>query len=235
MTQSAANTDVLQAYITGTLNEAQLRAFEDRLLCDESLVQELEDSLRLREGLEILRARQELKTRAPLRTRVPLRTRRLLLRALGAAAAAGILAVGLAVLYRQPGPAVVAASLDALHVSAVNPVRYTFAKLRGAAELPVLELPERGVLELRALTSASAAGTGFDVVLARVRGENTVLLGAVEHVPVDADGFVAVYVDASALQAGDYGLSVVADGAKMKPSDENTGERFTFRLQRSAR
>jgi hypothetical protein len=230
MNRLATNADMLQGYITGTLSDAELHAFEDRLLHDVTLVQELEESLRLREGLEVLRARKELSARAPPRKV------RLSPRLLGAAAAASILAVGLAFFYRASAPAIMAASPDSLHLNAQDgrkSKRYVFAKMRAAAETPLLELPTAGVLELHALTSAAAGGATFDVALEQVRAQSNVVLCTVRHIPADAGGLVGVYVDASALKPGEYALTVVPDGESIAPMGGNSGERFNFRLQRS--
>ena len=70
MIDAAKDFATLQAFIRGRLPEDERRAFEDRLVREPALVNELEQSLRMREGLGQLRARGYFNA-APQRTRFP--------------------------------------------------------------------------------------------------------------------------------------------------------------------
>ena len=153
--------------------------------------------------------------------------------AANAAAAVAVIALCVGLYYVRQSPAVVAASVAALPLSANKPLvvveRYSFATVREATQTPVLDLPSGGALELRALTSATGGGRTFRATLEEIRGEEPFRLGAAEHLAPDADGFVAIYADTSHLQPGDYLLIVQSD-----VEDKTSAERFAFRLKRPA-
>jgi hypothetical protein len=228
MTRAASNSELVQNYIVGRLSDTERRAFENQLLSDVSLVRDLEQSLRLREGLEILRERKEL-------VGLERHRRRTLFTGVVRAAAAAVAVIALCVglYYVRQSPAVVAASVAALPLSANKPLvvveSYSFATVREATQTPVLDLPSGGALELRALTSATGGGRTFRATLEEIRGEEPFRLGAAEHLAPDADGFVAIYADTSHLQPGDYSLIVQSD-----VEDKTSAERFAFRLKRPA-
>lgn len=223
MSRAVGSVESVQDYIAGRMTDADRQEFENQLIDDPSLARELETSLRLREGLEILRDRHKL----PPQTA---RRRRSAMLAIGAstAAASVLLMVYLGLRHARPSSPVMAASLAVMHEHTIAPLlvseRYAFAKIRGAGELPVLDLPANGALELRALTSVTDASQTFLVSLERMQGQRTVRIGAVAHLTPDAEGFVAVYVDASNLEPADYWLNVESE------VDKTTAERFAFTL-----
>jgi anti-sigma-K factor RskA len=223
MSTSVSDMVSVRDYVAGRLSATEREAFEERLASDSGLVRELEDSLRMREALEVLR---ELKLRGePSRSR-----RRALHLAFACAAAAALAAVGVSLTFYYGGrsPPIVGASLAALRAgSSVPPAvleRYAFAAMRDTASMPELVLPASGALELRALTPVTDPSQTFRVALAAKRGQQTSLVGRVEHLVPDADGFLVIYADAARLQPGDYWLSV-------EPDDHGTSERFAFRLK----
>jgi hypothetical protein len=220
MTGSPGHSQAMQNYIAGRLSESERTAFEDQLLSDASLARDLEESLRLREGLEILRERNQLAVPGP-----PRRWARAILPALAAALALIALFFGWHSIQRLP---VIAASVTSLHTheSAVLAVvgRHTFATLRNATQTPVLDLPIQGALELRALTGA---GRSFRITLEQLRGQSISRIGAAEHLIPDPDGFIVIYADASLLQPGDYALIVESD-----VDDPAARQRFAFGLKR---
>jgi hypothetical protein len=227
MTPAPSNFELVQKYISGRLPDAERSVFETQLLTDASLVRDLEESLRLREGLEVLRERQELVgLKAPRRRPVFF-----IGFASASAAALAIIALAVAQHYVHRSPAVIAASVAALRLNATAPLtvveRYSFATPRAATPSPNLTLPTSGALELRALTPVTDAPRRFRVTLAKILDNKvTSPIGvAAVHLAPDADGFVVIYADASKLQPGDYSLSV-------DPEDESAGEHFAFRLTR---
>lgn len=222
--------EMIQGYLADRLPEADRRAFEDRLLSDPALVQLLESSLQLREGLAMLRDRHEL---LPLQQPSWWKQRYRVVVGLASAAALAFAAVvsypWLA--HQGRGQSVLASSLADLGANAGAPLpvteRYSFAAVRAETETPVVILPTNGALELRALTRATEAGRTFRVTIDKNPSSDTKSrIGVVEHAAPDGDGFVAVYANASTLEPGDYSLAVepeVADG-----SGEN---RFAFKLE----
>jgi hypothetical protein len=216
--------DSVQNYIAGRMTDVGRQDFENQLVDDPSLVRELETSLRLREGLEILRDRHDLRPQTASRRRSAM-----LAIAAATAAASILLIVYLGLRYARPSSPVMAASLAVMHERTMAPLlvskRYTFAKLRGASEPPVLDLPTDGALELRALTSVADASQTFRISLERMESQGTVRIGAVRHLAPDAEGFVVIYVDASNLKPADYLLNVESE------ADKTTAERFAFTLK----
>lgn len=230
------NLVAVQDYVTGRLSETDRRAFEDQLLSDSGLVRDLEETLRLREGLETLRERKILGQL----THPPRRAWMMRL-ALASAAASALIALGVT-LWVERAPPVIAASVTALRALTSPPLmvvaHYSFAAVRDAASTPALALPTTGALELRALTPlppltrptpvtplADARQT-FRVTLEAIHGPKASPIGFAEHLTPDADGFVAIYADASKLHPGDYDLSVETDA-----QDGTSAEHFAFTLK----
>lgn len=226
MTRAITDMEVLNDYIADRLPQGERDAFESRLVSDATLVQELEESLRLREGLEILRERDRL---APPR---PVRRRRAVAIALTSAAAAVFAGV---VLYvglpkGDRAPAVLAGSIAGfgLDRGGSNHVAgpYSFASMRDASTTPRIELPPDGLMEFRILPSAVDAGRRYRVSLDAVRGgERYLEIGSADHLSVDDDGFVAFYADASKLAPGEYSLSVKPEFGP-RPAQERYGLRL---------
>lgn len=229
MTRATNDLQIIQEYIAGRMSDADLRDFETQLSNDATLVQDIEESLRLREGLQMLRE-QGVSLAHPNDQRRDIR--RWLVRA--AAAALAVIVLSLGFRYFERSPALVAASVAELGASTGTPLiivaRHSFAAVREASETPDLQLPASGALELRALTPGTGDTHGFRLTLEKIReGRGSSAIGVMEHLTPDADGFVAIYVDASRVEPGDYLLIVAPD-----VGDESTAERFPFRLKRAA-
>ena len=214
-------------YVAGRLSDVERDAFEERLLSEASLVQDLDESLRLREGLEVLREQEVLGTLSKPRRRGFNRAW-----SYASAAALAVVVVSVAVYFGNGSRPIVAVSLGALAGS--NPPlavveRYTFAEMRAEASSRDLGLPASGALELRALTPVTDASRKFRVTLSRVRTQKASQIGKAEHLVPDAEGFVAIYADASRLEPGDYWLSVESEDEN---EDKIASERFAFGLGR---
>jgi hypothetical protein len=231
----AGNAVLVQDYVAGRLSDSEREAFEERLLNDSGLVRDLEESLRLREGLEVLRERKILEQlRHPRRRGVFVGARWAAVAAAVVIVVSGAVYLGERYLGERSAP-VVAASLGALRGGSSPALgvvgRYSFAAMREEASTPEIALPASGALELRALTAVTDASRAFDVTLSVMRDQKASQIGMAEHVVPDTEGFVVIYVDASRLEPGDYGLSVEPLGA----GKEAAGERFAFRLRRAPR
>lgn len=214
----------MQAFIAGRLPVDEQRAFEDRLAREPALVDELEQSLRMREGLRRLRSRKDLQIaparRMPARVWVP---------ALAMAASA-ILGLFLW-MSRGVSPApVLLSSLEADAVGAAASTvtaQFTFVSMRGSA-IPDLSLPASGMVELRAAAADDAAQ--YRVTLQRLQsGDVAQPVGTVAGVAVGPDGYVHVYADAHRLAVGHYELTLQAD-----PSGTAAGDVFEFNLRADA-
>jgi hypothetical protein len=212
----------MRDYTAGRLSDEEARAFEDRLVRDPELVRELEHSLRLSEGLR--RLRQEGQVAAP---RPWIRGFRVWLPLLAAAGIAGV-----ALVMRTPStlqaPSVLVSSVESRPGGASSPVtaHFTFVRMRDDST-PVLELPERGLVELRAQPAERTTDSRYRVALSQ-QDENgsSRTVGALAGVGLSADGYVHSYADAARLVPGSYVLTVGPD-AGTSGSTEN----FAFRLR----
>jgi hypothetical protein len=219
---------LVQDYVANRMSEDERQTFEARLLSDSDLLRDLEESLRLREGLEVLREQDALKDlRNPRRGSSRM--------GWAVAASLAIAALCLALYQTRRAPPVMVASAGILRSTsgaALDTARvYSFATSRRGTPIPDLPLPLSGALELRALVpgAAESADHTFGVTLERRDGADGMSrVGAAAHLVPDADGFVAVYLDAARLRPGSYSL-VVEAGAKGagRPTED---ERFDFRL-----
>jgi hypothetical protein len=218
----------MRDYVEGRMSDAEREAFERRLLTDVNLVRGLEDSLRLREGLEVLREQKVLEGLT-----FPRRRALHMSFAWVSAGAVAALLLSVAFYYAKHSPPIIGASVAALSagLGPAPPVteRHAFAGMRAQALTPELALPPSGALELRALTPVTKAGERFRVTLDLTLGQKISRIGGEVHLVPDADGFVVIYANASRLQPGEYLLTIERD----EPQGSASGERFGFRLVRT--
>jgi anti-sigma factor RsiW len=213
----------MRDYMVGRLSDDERRAFEDRLGRDPELVRELEQSLRLREGLLQLKA-QGYFNRPAGRTSLGARVRGLKtqdwLPAL-AAAAVGALALFLWVQPRASG--VLRAVVD-------SPVaaQFNFIAMRSGSS-PVLTLPSAGPIELRVQPAAHATVSRFRVTLLR-ESEHAAQtpVGELTGLALGADDTIHFYADSARLAAGTYRLQVEPDAGA-----NGAAESFGFTLRGS--
>jgi hypothetical protein len=212
----------MQDFIVGRLSEDEHRAFEDRLARDPALVHELEQSLRLSEGLHQLRAQGYFDKAAS-----PARGSRIWLPLLAAAAIAGLALF----LWLQPstGPfPVLTASLDSRD-PAVGPsvaAHFTFVAVRDSS-IPDLNLPSSGLIEFRAVPATHLTVSRYRMTLVRQdEGGASKLVGAAAGLALSADGYVHGYADASRLEPGGYVLRIEPDA-----ETPGTAEVFPFNLR----
>jgi hypothetical protein len=218
----------MQDYIVGRLSDDESHAFEDRLLDDPGLVRELEQSLRLREGLARLREQGYFRKAASRTMSV-----RIWLPALAAAAVAGV-ALFLGVyrgtwVHRSPGPSpVLMASLES-RIAGVEPLiaaHFTFVSVRGSST-PDLDLPSAGLIEFRAAPVSRMGAPRYRVTLLRQNQGNALEpLGTVAGVALSRDGYVHGYADAARLEPGSYVLRIEPDAGVPGPADS-----FPFNLR----
>lgn len=192
----------MQDFIVGRLSEDERRAFENRLVEDPALARELEQSLRMREGLQRLRTQGYLQNTArrsgSFRVWVP---------SLVAAAGAGLALFLWLSRVTGPSPILMAARTGAPSVAA----HFTFVAVRGGSA-PELELPSAGLIEIRAAPSTSETFHGYRVSLVRqVEGASAESVATLAGLAVGTDGFVHFYADASRLALGEYLLRIQPD------------------------
>ena len=195
----------MQDYIVGRLSDAERRAFEDRLVREPALVRELEDSLRISEGLRQLRA-QGYFARAASRSLGFLPW----FSTLAAAAVAGVAifvwahreAPALPVLMPSPQ------SHDAPGVASPVTAHFTFVSVRGEAT-PDLALPSTGLIEIFAAPVTRQTDFTYRVRLIRRDKAGTARpVGSLAAVALSSDGYLHCFADASRLRAGNYLLRI---------------------------
>lgn len=214
----------MRDYLAGQLSPDEHRAFEDRLLRDPGLVSELELSLRLREGLEVIKEQGHVRPAArgaPVKAWVP------------ALLAAGV--AGLALLLWAPrGPVpstLLTASLAGHDAAGAEPAvaaHFTFVAVRGSSR-PVLDVPVSGAIEFRAAPAADPSLSRYRLTLARENDAgSTMTVGSVDNLPLSKDGYVRAYADAARLAPGRYQLRVSSD-----PERADAVQSFPFTLRRA--
>ena len=212
----------MQDFIVGRLSDDEHRAFEDRLVRDPGLAHELEQSLRLSEGLHQVRAQGYFDKAAPRA-----RGSRTWLPVLAAAAIAGLALF----LWLQPstGPSpVLKASLESRAPGVGSPVaaHFTFVAVRDSS-VPDLDLPSGGVIEFRAAPATHLTASRYRMTLVRQdeRGASKPV-GAAAGLALSADGYVHGYADASRLEPGSYLLRIEPDA-----QTPGTADVFPFNLR----
>ena len=220
MTDAGRDLERMRDYLGGRLSDDEHRAFEERLVRDPELTRELERTLRLREGLEQVRAEGSLNN-GPSRRRV-LRTR---LPALAAALVAGV-ALFLWV-HSRPAPLLTASSEPRTAGAAPSIVaRFTFVATREVTT-PDLELPSSGLIELRAAPGLRTTGSPYRLTLTYHDDSGAATpVGTVAGLALSADGYIHGYADAARLGPGGYVLSVESD-----PQSAAAPETFRFNLR----
>jgi hypothetical protein len=214
----------MQDYMVGRLSDDEHRAFEDRLMRDPGLVREFEQSLRLSEGLQQLRAQGHFGQAA-----ARARGSRIWLPLLAAAAIAG-LALFLWVQSRDRPSPVLTASLES-RTAGVTPsvaAHFTFVAVRDNST-PDLDLPSGGVIEFRAAPATHLAASRYRMTLVQQDEEGSSKpVGAAAGLALSADGYVHGYADASRLGPGRYVL-------RIEPGAETPGTTETFPFNLRAR
>jgi hypothetical protein len=206
----------MRDYIAGRMSDEERRVFDDRLLAEPALVRELEESLRMREGLEQLHAQGYFRRgsrRQIARWFVP---------ALAAAAIAGIALLLRAELATAPLP-----GLSATPGGNASPVtaHFTFVATRDSA-VPDLGLPSSGLIEFRAAPPLRRSPGAYRAILTREESGSSATVGTVGGLSPGADGYVHSYADASRLHGGSYVLRIEGDGEKASASEF----RFALRI-----
>lgn len=205
MTDAGRDLERMRDYLGGRLSDDEHRAFEERLLRDPELARELERTLRLREGLEQLRAEGSLNkgssVRMLLRTWLP---------GLAAAVVAGV-ALFLWV-HSRPSPLLTASSEPrSAGVAPSIAARFTFVATREVST-PDLELPSSGLIELRAAPGLRPTGSRYRLTLSyHDESGSATPVGTVAGLELSADGYIHCYADGARLGPGGYVLSVESD------------------------
>jgi hypothetical protein len=213
----------MQDFIVGRLSDAQRQAFEDRLLQEPRLVAELEQSLRIRAGLERLHSQGYFRKTASRDGRL-----RIWVPTLAAAAGAGVALFLWLSRAAAPSPILVPSfeSRDATAVTSPVAAHFTFVSVRGGHK-PDLALPSAGRIEIRAAPGTRGIGQRYRATLLREQeGAAAQSVAAVAGLALATDGYVYCYADASRLQPGSYVLRLQPDS-----DAEGSADEFAFNLR----
>jgi hypothetical protein len=203
-------------YLAGQLTESERSALEAELTENPEVLRELEATARLKVGLEKLRERGELDAllQPPQSWRNPY--------LVSLAAGLGVLVIGAFLIrgaMQGAGEQVLVATVSSLVDTSGNalPVARTFAVFRKRVEDydAVVDLPAtRQAIEIRVLPETVASPPSYQVSLSRMREDETLEpVATVTDVRPGGDGFLSVFADSAALQAGRYRLTVSGGGA----------------------
>ncbi len=213
--------DLIHAYVRGRLSEAECTAVEQSLSDDPTQWREFERVFRAREGLAHLKERGDL-TRllevAPWYRRAP---------ALAAAAALASVAVGTRLLLDSAGDSK-DPGLSTSRSGGTLAASILLARTRGS-DVPTIEKPVGGLLELHVRPEYRAAQFyNLHMTLPAVAAGAPKVLTA-QHLPLDPDGNVTVYLSAGDLPAGEYSVRITAD-----VDDSTMASDFEFRIEDAA-
>lgn len=227
MDRKQIDTDhVIERYLADQLNAADAAAFEAYYTCNPDAVRDIERTLRLKEGLAVLRERGQLDALIHSRPGWTLRL------ALAAGVAIAVFGAWLWMAHFAATPIV--GALSELADSGGRPVTVTdtlvLARTRGTTAAVEVSLPnERGAIELRMLPSSRADNERFRATLARLNAADVPSpVGSVRGLRMSEEGFVTAWLDTSRLQPGRYALELLPERSDSPgmPSD-----RFVIALQ----
>ena len=194
----------MRDYIAGRLSEEEKLAFETRLARDPAFVDELEQTLCLRGGLQVLRGRGWFQ-------KVPSRAKavRFWLPWLAAAVIAGIALFLWAQRSAEAGAVLTASTIDANEVVPVT-AHLNLETMRGDDSTPELLLPAAGLIQFQAVPGIGTA-SHFNLTLVRLDKGHSTPVGVVKGLAVSGR-YVQAYGNASRLSPGRYLLRVEPDG-----------------------
>lgn len=218
---------IVARYLADQLSPAEAEAFEAYYIEHPSMVREIEQALRLREGLATLRDRQQLD--GLMRAR---RWRWALPLTIAAAvmmAVAGVLAWH----GDSRGSPPVAATLQELAGDAKSALplggKYLLVRMRGAE--PALEIPlptGRSGLELQMLPAPGIDGAPYQVEVEQVTADGrTTVFGRIHGLTPGPDGLVSAVLDSARLQSGRY----VVQLTPARVDETTPAERFAIQLR----
>jgi hypothetical protein len=212
----------MRDYIAGRMTDSERREFEESLVRDPEAAREIEESVRLSEGLRELQAQGYFRKEA----RKP-REFGLWLPTAAAAAIAGVaLLLWLRPVTESPGVLMVA--LDSQKSPSAAPLvsaHFTLVATRGGSSQD-LDLPASGVVEFRVVPAADSRNSSYRMALVHENGAgSTSFAGSLARVGLSADGYLHVYADAVRLSPGHYVLSIESGSAAA-----GTVEDFRFML-----
>jgi hypothetical protein len=215
-------------YLAGQLSVADEASFEGYAANHPEIFREVESTLRLKEGLAMLRDRGELQILLlQRRWRAPV----------AAAAAVVLLLVTVGIWAWRHGPTrppVLAGSAAEFAGDSHRPLRiaatYGLIRSRGEGSAVEITLPvERAAIQIRVLPSEFAEHGGYRASLESVGATGgTALVAQIDGLAAADDRFVTLYLDSARLTAGDYELTLVRADEHLPAAE---ADRFSLRVK----
>ena len=218
---------IVARYLADQLSPAEAEAFEAYYTQHPSMVREIEQTLRLRDGLATLRDRQQLDALMKAR-----RWRKAM--PLSIAAAIAVLLVGTWTWYSPKAASPIAGTLTELAAGsqAALPLggKFLLVRVRSGESAP-LQIPipaARSALELQVLPAGGAAGAPYRLALDRVSSQGKPdHVGEISGLTPGADGLVSAWLDSARLQPGPHTVELTSQRADATAP----AERFVIELR----
>jgi|GEM_PF-2532536 len=217
---------IVARYLADQLDTDEAAEFEAYYTHHPEMVREIEQTLRLKEGLAVLRDQNRLEALARAS-----RPRWALPAALAAALTVAV--VGAWMWRGSSTPSPLSGSVAQFATADTQPARvsatYLLARMRAAgAPLEIPLPPDQGAIELRILPSDGASSPAYRASLTRLNAEGEgEPLAHVSDLTPSPDGLVAAYLDSSRLQPGRYSVELRAE---QSPASGST-DRFIIELR----
>lgn len=219
---------LLRDYIAGCLSDHDRLELEERMRHDPALVEELEQLMRFREGLQVANDEGYLR-RDALRSRPSARRPKAWIPFLAAAAIAGVTLLLWQSHVPDTGPLLTAsAGMDRAGVPVPVAWHAKFMSTR-AADVPDPDFypPAHGPIEFDVYRDSVAPNERFRFTLTRTDDDPSKPLGSLAGITLGSEHFISVYADAARLSPGSYVLRVEPEGA---PEQAETFS-FNFRTR----
>ena len=218
---------VIARYLAGQLSAAEENGFEEYAASHPEIFREVESTLRMKEGLAVLRDRGELQALLRVRDWRP---------SFAAAAAAVLVVLALGVWTWRHAVAPITPVMASLpgfvgRDSGSLPVVATYILVRSRGESPAAEIrapAQRAAIQIRILPSVFVVGGRYRATLQRIEagGEKTLVrdIGGLEAA---ADRFVTLYLDSAQLTKGRYEIAL----AESDSTTSSESDRFTIHAE----
>jgi len=200
---------IIERYLADQLDAGDTAAFEAYYLQNPDAVRAIERTLRLKEGLAVLRERGELNSLVHAHSGWTLR--------LGLAAGVAVALVGAWLWMSHSVATPLAATLTELRNAGGHPVpianTLVLARTRGAEPAIQVSLPPtRSAIELRILPSSRALNQRYRVTVSLIDSATVASpVGNVRGLTTSAEGFVVAFLDTQGLKPGRYAVELLPE------------------------
>jgi hypothetical protein len=216
----------LRDYVAGRLSDHDRLELEERMRHDPTLVEELEQLMRFREGLQMVKDEGYFRPTSPQPQRPSAGRVKSWLPYLAAAAIAGVALLLWQNHVPDSGP-LLTASLSKYRAGVSVPVvlHTGFVSSRGADAPPDLYPPAHGLIDLAVRREEAPPNARFTFTLTRTDDDPAKPLGSITGLTLGPDHFIHAYAEAARLSPGSYVLRVEREDSAAQ------AETFSFNLR----